>query len=430
MQESTSRPTAKHPTARRAVFVFQASNRTHKRFLHRWNRILAVPACAFLLSLVVPVAAMAQQQIALASTAGDALPDAPQPQTEVQQAAEQSKTTDGDASIAGIVQDTTGALIAGAQVTLMQRDGSNLHTVVSRANGDFAFTKLPAGSYLVIVNAKGFAPFTSEAITLSPLQPFIIPNITLNVGADVTEVTVRPTEVIAAEQMRQEEKQRVLAIIPNFYVSYEHDAAPMTSKQKLSLAMHDTFDWTSFIGISAAAGIQQANNSYKGYGQGVAGYGKRWGSQFADGRSSDFLDHYVFASLFHQDPRYFYQGTGTKKSRLFHAVSSAFVARSDSGKTMPNYSYLLGTMCSGALSNAYYPSADRGASLVFVNAGLGIAGRAGGAVVQEFVGKRLTKNASKAAPFNPAQPSTPGTTRSDPAPVSQPSASDRGKPSN
>jgi hypothetical protein len=199
----------------------------------------------------------------------------------------------------------------------------------------------------------------------------------------------------------------------------------MTSRQKLSLAMHDTFDWTSFIGISASAGIQQATNAYKGYGQEAAGYGKRWGAQFADGRSNDFLDHYVFASLFHQDPRYFYQGTGTKKSRLFHAVSSAFVSRSDSGMTMPNYSYLLGTMCAGALSNAYYPNADRDASLVFVNAGVGIAGRAGGAVLQEVLGKSLTKNAPKSTPPSPAPPSTPNST-----PTSQPSASDNSKPSN
>jgi hypothetical protein len=348
----------------------------------------------------------------------------------MQQGAEQAKPIEGDASISGIVQDTSGALLAGVQVSLTKKDGRNLHTVVSGTNGEFAFTKLPAESYLVIVNAKGFTPFTSEEIILSPLQSFIIPDITLSVAGDVTEVTVRPTDVIAAEQIKQEEKQRVLGLVPNFYVSYERDAAPMTSKQKLSLAMHDTFDWSSLIGISAAAGIQQANNTYKGYGQGAAGYGKRWGALFADGRSSDILDHYVFASLFHQDPRYFYQGTGTKKSRLFHAVGSAFVARSDSGKTMPNYSYLLGTMCSGALSNAYYPSADRGASLVFVNAGVGIAGRAGGAVVQEFLGKRLTKNAPKATPSDSGPPSTPGTTRPDPASASQPSASDSGKPSN
>ena len=153
-------------------------DRPDKRFRHRWNRILVVPGCALLLSLVVPAVALAQQQIELVSAAGDALPDAPLPQTEMQQSAKQARPTEGNASIAGIVQDTTGAFVAGAQVSLTQRDGRNLHTVVSGANGDFAFTKLSAGSYLVMVNAKGFAQSTSEEITLSPLQSFIIPKIT------------------------------------------------------------------------------------------------------------------------------------------------------------------------------------------------------------------------------------------------------------
>lgn len=86
---------------------------------------------------------------------------------------------------------------------------------------------------------------------------------------------------------------------------------------------------------------------------------------------------------------------------------------------MPNYSHLTGTMCSGALSNAYYPSADRGASLVFVKAGVGIAGRAGGVVLHEFLGKKLTRNAPKSTPSSPVPPSPANST-----PTRQPSASE------
>jgi len=157
------------------------------------------------------------------------------------------------------------------------------------------------------------------------------------------------------------------------------------------------------VGVSITAGIEQANNTYAGYGQGAAGYGKRWAARFGDGRSSDFLSHAVFPSLFHQDPRYFYQGTGSKKSRLYHALSYAFVARSDSGHLMPNYSYFLGDMCSGALSNAYYPHADRGANLVFTNAAIGLAGRAGSTVLREFLSRPLTTH----VPGN-GKPSVPG----------------------
>jgi hypothetical protein len=122
------------------------------------------------------------------------------------------------------------------------------------------------------------------------------------------------------------------------------------------------------------------------------------------------MSHAVFASLLHQDPRYFYQGTGTTKSRLYHALSSAFIARSDSGKTMPNYSYLLGTMVAGAASNAYYPHADRGANLVFTNAAIGIAGRAGQAVLQEFIVKRFISNVPKSTPSSSGQPTPPRNT--------------------
>jgi hypothetical protein len=146
------------------------------------------------------------------------------------------------------------------------------------------------------------------------------------------------------------------------------------------------------IGVGLAAGIEQANNTYAGYGQGAAGYGKRFAAQFANGRSSDFLSHAVFPSLFHQDPRYFYQGTGSVRSRLIHAASFAIITRSDSGKLMPNYSYFLGDIFSGALSNAYYPHADRGVNLVFTNAAIGIAGKAGGTIIREFFSKRLTTN--------------------------------------
>ncbi|HEY4045652.1 MAG TPA: carboxypeptidase-like regulatory domain-containing protein [Acidobacteriaceae bacterium] len=299
---------------------------------------------------------------------------------------------EGSASVSGTVLDVSGAAIPGAQVRLTHRDGTPLHTVVSGANGEFSFAKLPAGSYLVLVDAAGFAPFTSAEFALLPKQSYEIPGISLSIASATTEVTVRPTEVIAAGQIKAEEKQRLLGIIPNFYVSYVHDAAPLTAKQKFSLASHDTLDWTSFVGVTLAAGIEQATNAYAGYGQGAAGYGKRWAARFGDGRSSDYLSHAVFASLFHQDPRYFYQGTGSTKSRLYHALSNAFVARGDNGHLMPNYSYLLGAMCSGALSNAYYPHADRGANLVFTNAFVGIAGRAGSSVAQEFLGKRLTKH--------------------------------------
>ncbi len=342
----------------------------------------AVLATASLLLGMVPTRALAQQQIAGRETSSRSLPDAPL----VTPLAEES------ASIAGTVLDVSGAAVPGAEVSLTHEDGTELRTMVSEANGEFSFTKIPPGPYLVVVTAKGFAPFTSEEFVVAVQQAYEVPIVSLSVATASIEVMVRPTDLIAAEQIRAAEKQRLMGIIPNFYTSYIYDAAPLTWKQKFSLAARGTFDPVAVIGVGLAAGIEQANNSYPGYGQGAAGYSKRYAAKFVDGRSSDFLTHAVFPALFHQDPRYYYQGSGTVKSRLVHALGSAFVTRSDSGRNQPNYSYLLGNMCSAALSNLYYPQANRGAHLVFTNTAIGLAGRLGTNLVREFLSKRLTTN--------------------------------------
>jgi hypothetical protein len=93
----------------------------------------------------------------------------------------------------------------------------------------------------------------------------------------------------------------------------------------------------------------------------------------------------ILPSLLHQDPRYFYQGTGSTGSRIRHAVFSTFVARGDNGKSQPNYSNLGGVLASSSLANFYYPSSNRGAGLVFGNFAIGIAERIGASVAQEFV---------------------------------------------
>jgi uncharacterized lipoprotein YbaY len=290
------------------------------------------------------------------------------------------------------VLDESGATVSGADVSLMHEDGTQLRTIVSEASGEFTFTKLPAGSYLVTINAKGFAPFTSPEFAVAVRQAYELPDASLAVATASIAVTVRPTELIAAEQIRAEEKQRLVGFFPNFYTSYIYDAAPLTPSQKFSLAVRGTFDPVAMLGVAVAAGIEQATNAYAGYGQGAAGYSKRFAAKFVDGRTSDLLTHAVFPALLHQDPRYYYQGSGSIKSRFAHAVASAFVARSDSGRTVFNSSYLLGDMCSGALSNLYYPKANRGAHLVFTNTAVGLAGRIGTNLMREFLSKRITTN--------------------------------------
>jgi hypothetical protein len=341
---------------------------------------------------MVPTRAIAQQQIAVRETSSRSLPDAPLAETGPKNSAHEISLAEESASVAGTVLDISGAAVPGAEVSLSHQDGTELHTMVSGADGEFNFTKILPGPYLVVINAKGFAPFVSEEFIVAPQQAYEVPVVSLSVATTSIEVMVRPIDLIAAEQIRAAEKQRLLGVIPNFYTSYTYDAAPLTWKQKFSFAARGTFDPVAVIGVGLAAGIEQANNSFPGYGQGAAGYSKRYAAKFVDGRTSDFLTHAVFPSVFHQDPRYYYQGSGTVKSRFVHAVSSAFVTRSDSGRTEPNYSYLLGDTSAAALSNLYYPQANRGAHLVFTNAAVGLAGRVGGNLLREFLPKRMTTN--------------------------------------
>ena len=296
-------------------------------------------------------------------------------------------------AVSGAVVDQIGAVVAGAHVDLTTGDGTLVQAGWTDPQGNFTFPGVPPGSYVVTVNIVGFTPFaTSQFAVEAGSRPSALPPIVLTVESVSTTVIVRSTEAIAEEQIKAEEQQRLLGFIPSFYVSYVADAAPLTSRQKFALAVHDTFDWTAYIGDSVAAAIDQATHAHPAFGGGGSGYAKRWAANFADDRTGDLLTHYVFASLFHQDPRYFCQGTGTTQSRLVHALASAFVARSDRGTTMPNYAYLFGNIGAAAVSNTYYPHVERGADLILANVAIGLAGRAAVAVTQEFLGKRLTKN--------------------------------------
>jgi hypothetical protein len=165
---------------------------------------------------------------------------------------------------------------------------------------------------------------------------------------------------------------------------------PLTSKQKFELAWRTSIDPVTFVLTGAVAGVQQWQNNFSGYGQGAQGYGKRYGAVYADNVTSTFLGGAIFPSLFKQDPRYFYKGTGTVRSRFFYAVANAVICKGDNRKWQPAYSTILGDLASGGISNAYYPNSDRGAALVFENTLIGIGTTAAANVLQEFLIRKLT----------------------------------------
>src|SRR5262249_29398242 len=189
-----------------------------------------------------------------------------------------------------------------------------------------------------------------------------------------------------------QEKQRVLAVIPNFYVSYIPDAAPLTSQQKFRLALRTMIDPFT-IGVTAAtAGAQHANNDFSEYGQGAQGYAKRFGAAYLDNATGTFLGSAILPSLLKQDPRYFYKGTGSTGSRILYALTRSVICRGDNQRWQFNYSAVLGSLASGGISTLYYPDKDRGAALVFENTLISIGESAVVNLFQEFVIRKFTTN--------------------------------------
>ena len=291
--------------------------------------------------------------------------------------------------IVGTVTDVNNGPIPGATVVLEGPVPSDRRTVVTNANGFFDLHDVTPGiPYQVTISAKGFAVWTSSVV-LNPGQYKTLDS-KLQIEEVRTTVIVSPSpEEVAAQQVEAEEKQRVFGIIPNFYVVYEPNPAPLTAKLKFKLAFKVLTDPITVLGIAFLSGIQQAGDT-PNYGQGAAGYGERFGANAADGFTDTMIGGAILPSLLHQDPRYFYQGTGTNKSRIRHALLSPFVCKGDNGKWQPNYSSLGGDLASSAISNAYYPNSNRGLGLVFGNFATGTAEREVSGLVQEFVLGKLT----------------------------------------
>src|SRR5580693_9075994 len=143
--------------------MISGSSLPWKRALRKAARpcLHGVLASASLLLCTVPPGTLAQQRTAEPGMIGRSLPDAPLPHSDPQNSPQQTPAAEGSASVGGIVLDVGGGAVSGADVSLMHGDGTQLLAMVSEATGEFSFTKVPAGSYLVLVNAKGFAPFTS-----------------------------------------------------------------------------------------------------------------------------------------------------------------------------------------------------------------------------------------------------------------------------
>lgn len=330
------------------------------------------------------------------------LPDAP---SAVAAAMQQAGPT-GSGKISGRVLDINGSMVPGARVTLVEVRPASEHpperVVVSDGSGRFVFDGLAPGRFRFTITAAGLETFVSGEIVLKPGESRETPQVSLPVASANTTVQVVVTQVeLAQEQIREEEKQRAFGVLPNFYSSYIWNAAPLTGKQKFGLALRSISDPTEFLGAAVIAGVEQERNIHPGFGQDAAGYAQRFGAAYADDAIARMIGSAVLPAILHQDPRYFYKGSGTKRSRVLYAIEMAVVKRGDNGRLQPNYSHIGGAFASGAISNAYYPAGDRGIGLTIANGFLNTAGNAADNIIREFVLRQVTPNVPEYAKGKP-----------------------------
>jgi hypothetical protein len=301
-------------------------------------------------------------------------------------------------TIVGTVLDFRGDVVSRATVVLQGPNRDDVRSIPAQENGSFKFDSVNAGiPYHLSVSAAGFANWTSNEIILTPGQYLILTGINLRLARVEVTVTVVPSQELAAQQLKAQEQQRIVGILPNFYVVYERNAAPLTPKMKFHLALRFLVDPVTNVGFGVNAAIYQANG-YPSYSQDAKGFFQRLGATYAGGYTNVLIGDAVLPSLLHQDTRYFFQGTGTTKSRLLHAIFSPFVIRGDNGRREFNFSGIGGNLVSGAIANAYYPDKDRGVNLVIRNALIGAGGRMVAAVAQEFVLHKFTSRHKKPVP--------------------------------
>jgi hypothetical protein len=305
-------------------------------------------------------------------------------------------------SISGKIVDQLGVPIPGAVVKLAREGESSSLETTSDEDGRFVYVYVAPGPFHLSISAPGLASRDFSG-TVQEGEHFVTPLMVLMVATQVMEIHVELTPMELADvQVQEQIKQRVLGFIPNFYVSYVRNAAPLTTKHKFELAWKSAIDPVTFVGVGAVAGLNQAGDRWSGYGQGAQGYAKRYGATYADVFTGTFIGGAILPSLLKQDPRYFYRGHGSKKSRLLYALANTVICKGDNGHWQPNYSSIAGNMAAGGIANLYYPPSDRrGFGSVVSVAAVRFGEMAIANVFQEFLFPKLTPNLPTRAPSQP-----------------------------
>ncbi len=226
----------------------------------------------------------------------------------------------------------------------------------------------------------------------------------------------------AEQQLRLQEKQRILGVMATFNTTQNHNALPLSPRQKYQLFFKSVTDPWPFVLTAVVAGISQADDDFSAYGQGMQGYAKRYGAAYTDYFTGNFFGNAVLPSLLHEDPRYYQRGKGKFITRALWAAGSTGWCKRDDGTWGPNYANVAGNLIGAAISNVYYPAEERTVSDT-LQRGLTVTveGAIGAELIEfwpdiasHYKRKKAEKRAREAAQKNPQGASQP--TPQSPAP--------------
>jgi hypothetical protein len=289
-------------------------------------RCFLVSIAAGVAVLVLSSSAIAQQAAVGVNTAAVEIPDAPQPQ------------------IAALASDPA------AQSPAQQpapRSGQDAQTPATPAATQ---QNSPAQQAPAQGSSSSQAPGEQPAAGTPPVQS------PADAGAQSDEEKRRK----AAEQLKQQEHQRVMGVMATFNTTADKNALPLSPKQKFQLFFKSSTDPWPFLLAGVIAGIGQADDSEPAWGQGAEGYAKRFGAGYTDAFIGNFFGNAVLPSVMREDPRYFQRGTGSFTGRALWAAGSTVWCKRDNGKWGPNYANVFGNLIGSAISTAYKPATDRG----------------------------------------------------------------------
>jgi len=209
----------------------------------------------------------------------------------------------------------------------------------------------------------------------------------LLLAACAGSVWAQADETEAAKKPESREDTHILGIVPD-YDTVRNSAGvimPISARTKFWLATEDVFDPFSFLITGFYAGGSQLTNQYHEFGQGAAGYAKRYAGAFADNAVGNYFTEAAFPVMFHQDPRYFRMGPqfGFWK-RIGYSASRVIVTRGDSGARQFNFSEIVGNGAAASVAAFYYPPSSRHPEEVCEKWAMNVGSDAGFNILKEF----------------------------------------------